>query len=264
MWLVSSVSSASGRVLVFSDHITDGVAHLLRVAGLNDLDLGGNAWIDDDTLLIDVRGRKSARATKLPPVGLTKAGLFVALSLLSDPTLAATSVREFSARSGASVSSVQATLKWLRAGRFLDDTGLRRGAALLDVWTSAYLTHGGLHRGAETLFADRPITPVEGEYQLSGEAAARRLGWGIRGPSAVIYTRDPLQARKTWRLMSRKTEHPVEVQRASLPASDNQDGLAASALIRADLMLLGDPRNTEIALEVASVDPNLRRLEAFD
>lgn len=268
--LLHRLAAQHPPVVLVTDHMSAAMAQAARDSGIGFLDSGGNAWLRDPEtgLFIDVRGRPPTVVVTRSRTTFTRANLRVTLALLADPTLARAPMRTVQAVSGAALGSVQATLKLLGERGFIGEHGLRRGAQLLDVWTDAYLTHGGFHATERRFILPegrdlRALLTQVGDGWLSGEFAGEALGWPIRGMTALVYTAAVPPFVVAGRLRREGPGLPVEFRTPSVAASDNQAPIGPSVLIRADMLASGDPRQIEIGEGALEGDENIRRIRAI-
>lgn len=254
----------SGRRLIVADYLTPNLADAVRSAGANFIDLAGNVFLRDSGLLVDIRGQRPRRQSAARTSGFTKSELLVVLGLLSDPELAVGSIRKITDAVSVSRGSVHTAVRVLREGGFIGRNGLRRGARLLDDWTNAYLARGGFHANEREFVIDPELAPRIWEFperfSVGGEQAAQKLGWGIRPASVLLYTGNQGATIEALKLRREGRGIPCVLRTPVPRLSDNPPGLVSSALIRADMLAAGDPRQVEIGQEALESDQNLRRL----
>lgn len=251
--------------LLIADRVTGEVAHLAREMGVAYADAAGNAWIRASNFLIDVQGRTSTITQDRLPSGFTKTDLRVIIALVTHPGAAHLAARELAQLIGISHGAAHLTTRKLRERGYLSPSGLRRGRSLLDEWTQAYLARGGAHRQSRRGYIDPDIDLPStlaraGATHLSGELAGSLLGWPIRPTTAVVYASAPTEVARSLRLRSHGDGRAVEVRTPLLGPTDNPPGIAASMVIRADMLTSMDPRQIEVAERALHDDPNLRRL----
>lgn len=252
--------------LIIAERIVGELATLLRKSEINYVDLAGNTYLRSSDFLIDIQGQRSQVAPAREPRGLTKTDLRVALALITCPQLIGATTRQVSECVGVSRGAAHSGLIKLNDQGFISPRGLRHGTRLMNEWTHAYLARAGAYKTSRTLYADDGVDIAErlvgaGGIQLSGEAAAQELGWSIRATSAIVYGPTFASVARHLRGRSDGGDIPVQVRTPVLAPSDNQNGLAASLLIRADMLASGDPRQIEIAQDGGEHDANLRRLQ---
>lgn len=260
---------AQDHRLLVSDRVAGELATMARDMGVAYLDATGNAWVPARSFLLDVEGRPAAGSTANrwgdTPAGFTRTELRVVLALLVAPDLLGLSTREVGGTLGVSHGTVHKALLKLDGLGHLADGGLRRVPDLVERWTHSYLARGGAHRSSRQLYVDPGLDldaalQDEPGVQLGGEAAAERLGWPIRAASALVYAPTVAQVARLTRASSRGPGLPLEVRTPWLAPSDNDAPLAASLLVRADMLASRDSRQIEVAQEAIRHDQNLRRL----
>lgn len=262
--VLAELSSQSPMLLV-THSMTGRLAELARSFGLDYVDSAGNAHLRSPHFLIDVQGKRAPRREPADPRSFTKTDLRVVLALIADPDLIGASARELGFRTGVSHGAANLAVGKLRSAGFLTSERLRRGAMLIEAWTQAYLARSGAHRQSRVLYVDEGVDIVERlagieGVQLGGELAAERLDWPIRSTSAIVYTDTLAPVARVLRGSSVPGGTPVELRSPVLAPSDNPQGLAASILIRADMLASNDARQIEIAQEALRRDQNLRHL----
>lgn len=232
----------------------------LRAAGIQFLDAAGNAYLNFDGVLIDVRGRRPhprvashqhwpARAASL----FTPRRAQVIFVLLSWPELAEASVRTIAAAAKVSVGQAQSTLRLLdehdlydrRSGRLL------RRSLLAERWAETYATGLGPKTLLRQFHGDPSRLALEdhGDIYVSGEQAA---SW-IRNPgSATLYVKDldpQLVLANRWR--SDGTPN-IAIRRTFWAAPETDVPVhfpvpAPPLLVYADLLATNEARQVEAA-----------------
>lgn len=235
----------------------------LRAAGIQFLDAAGNAYLNFDGVLIDVRGRKpdprlapykrsSERSTNL----FTPRRAQVIFVLLSWPALVDASVRTIAAAAMVSVGQAQSTLRLLdeqdlydhRSGRLL------RRDLLAERWAETYATGLGLKTRLKQFHGDPSRLVLEGheEIYVSGEQAAP---W-IRNPGTATLYVDELDLRLALTNHWRTDGDPnIAVRKTfwAIPDGEEVGGfpvLAPPLLIYADLLATHESRQWEAAQKV--------------
>lgn len=251
--------------LLVTSAMTDSMAKRAREAGVNYVDTAGNSWLTAEGLLIDVRGRRVEEPRRPAGVGISKTSLRVVLTILALPDMVDAPLREIASVSRTSLGTAQQAMKELSRKGHVTKGGIRHGARLLETWTSAYLAHGGMHRISRDYSVDPglDLSDVIGDQgSLSGDTAANARGWGLRPTSAIVYTDDP--SRVLTALRARQPATPGTPLNVRSPGIDTSlvgiAHTAPAAIIRADLLLGGDPRQVEIAEEALQHDESLRSL----
>ncbi|MGH8961603.1 MAG: type IV toxin-antitoxin system AbiEi family antitoxin [Jatrophihabitantaceae bacterium] len=250
--LAAASADADGRpVFVHATFLAAKSRDALRRAGVQYLDVAGNAWIEFGDVFIEVRGRP--RPDGAAPHRRAAGNLFsagraqVVFALLAWPYLWRASQREISAAAGVSVGQVNDTLKLLRDAKH-GVSGTRPDAAdLLDLWAAAFPA-GLAHRLTLATYRGeigRATVDAGGPVFISGEAAATDL---LRSTSLTIYVADldpRLPVVNRWRSDG---EPNIIVRRKfwNTPGvADNAHTDAEAApwpLVYADLLASDDPR----------------------
>lgn len=248
-------------LLVLDDYIHPRSADTLRRAGINYADAAGNAWLEFDDVLIDVRGRPRKTATINAFLGLQErpkgaaGNVFssgrsqVICALLTWPRLWKATTREQAVAAGVSVGLAHDTLQLLHTLDYREDP--RSTELLLERWTASFPT--GLERKLTlaSLNGD-PQSPVQTDGEdvyIGGEGAVPDL---IGGAATVtIYVpelRPRLIIANRWR-----TDGPpnVTIRRAfwKAPPDDPFGHVTPWPLVYADLWGANDPRLRNVAQE---------------
>ncbi|ROQ04793.1 MULTISPECIES: type IV toxin-antitoxin system AbiEi family antitoxin [unclassified Curtobacterium] len=168
--------------LILGHRMTPRSAAQFRALGVSYVDSAGNAFVQDPTLLIDVRGKVPVASGRGEPEAVGLVNLFstkraqVLFALLSWPALTEMSTRTVARCAGVSVGLVSEVLEQLKAtDRAPSDLvpGGRSRDALIDQWTAAFPTGLGADRRTRRFESgDLDVRPVPGvEMMVSGEAA---------------------------------------------------------------------------------------------
>ena len=269
--------------LVVGRHVHERSAGAFREMGIAYADTVGNAYIRYDSVVIDVRGRRTSnpdrRSEQLDhdAPGPQSSNLFstgraqVIATLLTWPGLANKPVREIARAAGVSTGQAYSALTLLEQTGYLAGRHLRadRIDELLDMWTAAYprglgqklavasytSTHG-IHDFRHEVLSGPSTGAETGAFALSGESVPRL---GLKRPRSVtVYTRDwtPRQAiRHRWRAANTTAEADIHVRRQFwTPSTDDRvsaayDPIAPWPVVYADLMAAGDERLAVVAAE---------------
>jgi hypothetical protein len=259
-WAASQ--SPSLPLLVAGAHISEKSAAPLRDAGIQYIDASGNAHIEFQDVLIDVRGRRRMNHVE-PQHARRPSNIFsprraqVVLALIAWPSLVHANVRDIARAAGVSVAQTHDTLAMLDAAGYLPDppTSLYRRKELLEYWAAAYPT--GLSPRLEIAsFRGDPenLNKVNAEDPIfvSGESAATDL---IRPQTLTIYAKSlnpKLPIVNRWRS---DLEPNIFIRKKFWSSPEGSDGPlggirpAPWPLVYADLVASGDPRQREVARE---------------
>lgn len=284
--LAAAIGARPDRpTILITAYVPEPAAEILRTRGIDYVDLAGNAHLRWDGLLIDIRGRKPAKAPAVTvPTGLrrpfTRSGAQVTFCLLAWPELADRPVRELARASGTAVGGAHAVLRDLESGGYLipapSGRVLTRAGELLDRWTEAYALslfaslHLGYYRAPDPdwwLHARAALR--DAGVHLGGEAAASELDSRLRPGGAVLYAAE-IPARLLAKYRCQKATGPrdanVIVRRQFwIPPNqvnaDAEAGLAPAVLIYADLLVSGESRQREHAERLRRLNDRLEYLD---
>ncbi len=246
------------RLLVAGPHVSSRTADALRAARIDYIDCAGNAHLNFDPVLVDIRGRP--RITPIRGRGSADGNLFsakrmqVLFVLLAWPDLVNRPVRTIADTAGTSVGITQSTLEIMKESDYVIGRSLHRRDELIDLWAAAYRTTL-ISKLRETSFTG-DITnwsPPPG-WEVSGESAVET----IRRPQTLtIYVKnfDPIEAVENgWR---KSSDPNIEVRRKFWDAPtwasalEEKDIFTESAvpslMVYADLLASGEPRQIDVA-----------------
>lgn len=193
------------------------------------------------------------------------AGLQVLLAVLVMSEGRLPTLRSLADVAGVSLGAAQAAVADLQQQGYVDDDRrLVRSGELLDRWVAAYGTHDadgwiiGTYEGDPGWWTYTESFRSDAAY-LGGEAGAEAMGLPLRSLTGIVYADDlPRRVISSGRLR-RANGGNVQLRHKfwSLP---DEDWLAPSPLIYAELLTSGDGRQAEIAQEMRECDAVLRRL----
>jgi hypothetical protein len=180
--------NAGERVLLLAPHIRPQQAAILEQAGIDYVDLAGNAHLDVAGRLVHVEGKKPPKTPVLAPVRPQKGWIKTVMALLIEPALVAAPLRTVAARADVALGTVAACLKDLtlrgvalerKTGREIVDRG-----GLLAVWVPAFV-EGLRPRLAERRLQLRDGDKVQMWDRLQTTLAERRQPWALTGADAA-------------------------------------------------------------------------------
>ena len=246
--------------LVFTSFIAPRSAGAFRRAGVQYLDMVGNAWVEFDGVLLDVRGRPRSDDLAVPahkPAGnlFSTARAQVAFALLAWPPLWEATRRDLAHAAGVSLGQAHNALALLTEAGYRRDRPRPGQTELLDLWAAAFPT--GLATKLTLARYRGQIGPVSGLHSedpvfVSGESAVEDL---LRPATLTLYVEelDPrLPVVNKWR-----SDGPanIVVRRKFWQVPHDNDGALAGVrpapwpLVYADLVTSDDPRVRTVARE---------------
>ncbi|MBI4484047.1 MAG: hypothetical protein HY652_14310 [Acidobacteria bacterium] len=132
------------RLLVLTPFIRPQQANILVLAGVDYLDLAGNAHLEGPGLYVHVEGKVPQKLRATAPGTVTKGWVRIAMALLIRPDAAVWTHRELAKKAGVALGTVGGVLRDLRARGFFEGTRGRRRVGrreeLVTVWVQAYNT----------------------------------------------------------------------------------------------------------------------------
>ncbi len=246
--------------LVFTSFIAPRSAEAFRRAGVQYLDMVGNAWVDFDGVLLDVRGRPRPDDLAVPahrPAGnlFSTARAQVAFALLAWPPLWEATRRDLAHAAGVSLGQAHNALALLTEAGYRRDPARPGQTELLDLWAAAFPT--GLATKLTLARYRGELGPVKNVHSddlvfVSGESVAEDL---LRPATLTLYVEelDPrLPVVNKWR-----SDGPanIVVRRKFWQVPDDSDAALAGVrtapwpLVYADLVTSDDPRVRSVARE---------------
>ena len=263
-------SGVEPPTLVFTSFMTPRSAEAFRRAGVQYLDMVGNAWVEFDSVLLDVRGRPRPDDLAVPahkPAGnlFSTARAQVAFALLAWPPLWEATRRDLAHAAGVSLGQAHNALALLTEAGYRRDPARPGQTELLDLWAAAFPTglatkltlarYRGQIGAVKHVRSDDPVF-------VSGESAAEDL---LRPATLTVYVEqlDPrLPVVNKWRsdgpaniVVRRKFWQAPHDSSSPGGASRDPDGALAGVrpapwpLVYADLVTSGDPRVRAVARE---------------
>ncbi len=241
-------------ILHVTDHVSTRTAEVLRRMRVHFIDAAGNAFLDSDDWLVDVRGRR--RLDVIEPLYARIESPFnlysakraqVVFALLTWPDLLDAPVRGVAEVAGVSVGIAQSTSNELRRRDLWPDHDASR-STLIDGWAAAFPETLGRSLTIRNLRAEQ-FDLFFGDVLVSGEAAPSA---GMRSNSGVVYV-DELSTELL--MMNRwRTDGPsnLTVRRRFWSHPDVPGGEAPPLLVYGDLQASDDPRTRTVAAEYRS------------
>lgn len=259
--------------LLVADYINQRMARDLRQAGVNYLDTAGNAYLNAPPTLILLEGKKQKphNRIKRPGRAFNVTGLKTIFALLTNPELLTSNYRTLANQADVALGTVGWVLKDLQDQGYIQ-TGLkdkkrkwRDKQALFRKWVEEYPKlkrkyYLGDYATEQNNWWEKADIDGEAVF-LGGEYAAAHYTKNLNPKLGTIYlATDKLneflnanRLRKV-KLDDQQTGARVEIMEAfwggALPAA-GQKALTHPILTYADLISSGDPRNREIANELA-------------
>lgn len=257
--------------LILGNHIHRRSASAFRDAGIQFVDVLGNAFITFGNVFVEVQGRtdptfrpsynyKHILRRRQPANIFSPRRSQVILALLTWPELSTAKVRQIANTAGVSTGQAHDALTQLQEAGFLVPVSKRldRVDELLDLWTAAYPTGLGQRLEIAKYHGD-PSLPISGmvpeqPFFLSSESAT---GCGVVRPATLTVYLDHLDltlpVRNQWN--TSPDQFPNIFVRQKFWTSPHADEERASAegknapwpLVYADLMVARDARLSEVA-----------------
>ncbi|EGD44741.1 hypothetical protein NBCG_00835 [Nocardioidaceae bacterium Broad-1] len=272
---VASLIDMGLPLLVWDDYVHDELQSTFRRAGIQYVDLAGNAWIEFGDVLISISGREASRSkgsgdrkTTRKPSEARGVNPFsanrnqVIFALLSWPDLWDASSRTLAEVSGVSVGLAHETAALLKESGLAAKSTRYRPGGLLDRWANGFSDVTVPRLGVWHFYGNTDVDRIKsiGPVYVSGEAAAQDL---LRPTELIVYTSDlrpdpdkpSLPVLNRWRRdapASAAAPNVIVRQQFWTPREDLDDDArlvreAPWPLVYADLLASKDPRVQEVA-----------------
>lgn len=255
------------KITIFN-RITPSQSKQLTAAGVNYLDLAGNAHITASGLYVFISGQKTTRQAKPASAvqlqsgkAFQASGLKVIYLLLNTPNAQQLSFREIAQLANVSLGSVSAVINDLSAHHFIDKATrqILNRSALLERWaqTYPYLLRNKLMLGRFTSNHPNLYEQLKENYgyQLSGELAAQQKYNYLTAKHAIIYADDlgfnNLMQHGRLRKLKEQEQPEITIDVFNPFWSMQPNSLfAPNLIIYSDLISSNEPRNIEVAQRI--------------
>lgn len=252
-----------GPVILAQPSVPRGRGSQYRALGINFIDSGGNAYLNFPGFQVHVEGRKprleAGPARRIASASTTPAGLKVIFAVLIRPDAVEMSYETLAVLAGTSKGSVTNAITDLRRrGHVAELAGKRR---LIDPdrlardWIDGYVRD--LAPRLQELELAGPAADWwiqdwhEPEGTLSGGVALAAMGGDIRPDRTVVYGQPPWYAIRQGARLSRDGEAPVILRERFWSPDLLDDRVVPPLLAYADALTSGDPREAEVAQDLA-------------
>lgn len=256
--VIHQLRAHRGTPLLVADHVTPPLADALRARGIEFIDAAGNAFLNQPSVFVFVKGQRPAEEELVLEHGraFQPTGLQVLFALLARPELVDRPYREIAPAAGVAHGTVGWVMAELPGLGYVAKVGGRRrlinGDRLLDRWTEAYARTLrprlllGRFRGDMAALHARTGQWPDG-LLIGGELAAARVTRHLRPGTATFYTQaiDPKVLLKL--VLKADAEGNVDFRRRFWAFPGEEAQLAPTLLIYADLLAIGDARCLETA-----------------
>jgi len=247
--------------LLATRYITPQMADELKEMDVQFVDTAGNAYINEPSLFIFIKGNKPAiKYRKKPPTrAFRPTGLQVVFALLCNPGLENAPFREIAKVAAAALGTVGLVMRNLKEMGYLFDMG-KRGRRLiekknlLERWVTAYPEQLRPKQLIGRYMADnfdwwKDTNLHTFKAYWGGEIAATLLTKYLKPQMVTIYTKQPLGKLLLKHRIKKDPDGYIEILEAFWNVEYNlpYPNLVHPILIYADLLATGDSRNLETA-----------------
>lgn len=248
-------------LLIIARYVNPQLADQLKQDDIEFIDTAGNAFINNQTLYIFVKGNKPPNILGQAPLerAFNAAGLRMIFTFLCNPGFENKTYREIVAAANVALGTIDRIMKELKKMGFLLDMGKRghkliQKENLLRRWTIAYPERLrpklmlGRYKGDFGWWQQKTLDPWKAQW--GGEVAAARLTQYLKPEVITIYTApQELNQLLFENRLQRERAGEVEILARFWRPADilEHHDLVHPILVYADLLATGNQRNTETA-----------------
>lgn len=260
-----------GQGLLIADYINQNMGKRLKEAGIQFLDVAGNAYIDQWPVYIHVKGNNPERAVLNAKTGkaFQATGMKLIFAILGDEDLVNAPYREIAGQAGVALGTVGgilddlATQGFLLKGTKANHRKLNDRGILVDKWAEAYPYRLKKKHRLGLFTTDNPdwwkiIDPETFEALWGGEIAAAKFANYLNPKHGVVYIRKTnlenfLQVARLRKVDPyRRQDRYIDFvepfwEEAKNKSNAEQTGVAPHIITYADLIETGDVRNLDTA-----------------
>lgn len=250
--------------IVIAARIFPKVKEQLKTHNINYLDAGGNIFVNEDGLYINISGKRHTPAftSTKGNRAFTKTGLKVIYQFLMDETLVNNTYRSIADMTGTAIGNINNIFSALKTDGYLlqltkDEYKLVNTRNLLDKWVDAYeqrlkptLSLGTYRFLNNEDFAKWKNLPIGGQTVWGGESAGNYMTDYLRPEELTLYTEESASdLMKRLRLVPDKGGK-VKVFKKFWQHDQAHPQLVHPVLAYADLISKGDRRCSEVANKI--------------
>ncbi len=248
-------------LLLIAKYVNPHLADQLKQDGIEFIDTAGNAFINNQTLYIFIKGNRPPDILGQAPLerAFNPAGLRMIFAFLCNPGFEKKTYREIVAAADVALGTVNWIMKELKKMGFLMDMGKRgykliQKENLLHRWAIAYPERLrpkqmlGRYRGDTGWWQQKTLDPLKAQW--GGEVAAARLTQYLKPELITIYTTpQELNQLLLENRLKRDRSGDVDIlARFWKPVEMwEYNDLVHPILVYADLLATGNQRNIETA-----------------
>ncbi|MDP2886360.1 MAG: type IV toxin-antitoxin system AbiEi family antitoxin [Ignavibacteria bacterium] len=259
--LAHQFAETPGKWLVVARHVPTYLARRMKELHIQFLDTAGNAYLNENPLLVFVHGNKPEQRFAKQKVDQAwgRAGAKTIFALLCNNGLVDAPYREIAAGANVALGTLARVLNDLIQQGFLLDRGIRgrrlqRKKELFDKWADAYALKlrpktvtGVFTTDKEGFWQQGDLTRYHAFW--GGEVAANKMTQFLKPEIVTIYVNKPLNDLVLNFRLHKNAQGNVELRERfwRFETEDQARGLVPPILVYADLMATGEPRNVETA-----------------
>ena len=247
-------------LLLVANYVNNEAAMRLHKTGIQFIDTGGNAFLNQPPLYIFVKGNKPEEEEITPPAGrlFKGVGLKIAYLLLCRPELADKPYRDLARFTDVALGTVNITMAELIQKGYILDMGkkgkrLLNRKALFERWVTAYADYLkpklllGRFRGEGDWWKNVRLDPNGAQW--GGEVAAAKLTKYLKPGTVTLYAdKNRLTELIVANKLKKDPNGTVEVFERFWPYNIFEEGeIVNPILIYANLVELGEQRTMETA-----------------
>jgi hypothetical protein len=278
--LVNEVNQKPGKGILVADYVNPKMADRLRELDVPFIDTAGNAYINEKSLYVFIKGNKNrAQANGIKEQGapatgraFQPTGIKVVYTLMRNPQLVTASYRDIANIAGVALGTVARVINDLKQAGYLIEYGkkqrrLKNRKQLLHKWVAAYLEklRPKLYLGAFTTENEywwRDADIVDYKARWGGEVAAAKMTGHLKAEKITIYMHK--EGGNKLLAENRLHKHPkgnIQIYRTfwqeDREVNDRSNSILSDTaktldcvdpmIVYADLLATGDQRNLQTA-----------------
>lgn len=180
--------AAAHRRLVLAPYVRPAQGAVLQHAGVDYVDLAGNAHLEAPGIFVHVEGVRPPRTAPPARARFTRGWVKTVMALLIRPDLVRGPYRPLANAADVALGTLTACLRDLRARGLLHGEGERRALhdrpQLVALWVAAYVDVLR-PRLAERRFQTKTTTKADVWQRMQAAFGARQIGWVLTGADAA-------------------------------------------------------------------------------
>ena len=262
--LIHQLQRRAEKSILVADYINPAMGETLQQAGVQYIDSVGNAFIDQPSVFICIKGNKPEKVSSShkPGKAFQSAGLKIIHAFISDADLLNSSYRTIAEKAGTALATVGDVIRGLEQAGYLKTSAGKRQLInrdqLQQQWVEAYPHKLREKHYIGTFTTDNPLwwqsfKPDEFDGLWEGEVAAAEYTHYLNPKNAIVYiSRNSMaglmKAAKLRKVKPHEyTDFEIKLFEPFWPETSGYHHLAPPLVTYADLLETGESRNIETA-----------------